>query len=390
MCIILLYDIWELGFDMEQYKKSYMRVMLVLISVVSLGVSTSGISLEDGENIAYSMVSIDESMANSNPPYACFQWYPKTPDVGQTVYFDASCSFDVDGTIVDYYWSYTAVGSSHFPVSMGHGVSITHSWDVEDDYEVSLVVTDDSNVTDDFVRVVSIGNHPPEIPSAPLGSSYGNPGSSYVFSTNTTDVDDDQVKYGWDWNGDYTVDEWSGLVDDGSIDSRSHIWSEIGTYIIRVKARDEHGGESGFSTGSSITISSNSPPNKPSRPVGSSRGRIGQSYSYSSSASDPDGDRIYYLFDWGDDSPTGWIGPYNSGAGITDSHIWHVMGAYPVKVKAKDDPNGDGDLSDGLESFWSDSLPVSMPKKSAAPVSLENLLMEFNLFFRVLDLLFIL
>jgi hypothetical protein len=39
-----------------------------------------------------------------------------------------------------------------------------------------------------------------------------------------------------------------------------------------------------------------------------------------------------------------------------------VQGSYSIKAKAKDDPNGDGDLSDGTESVWSDPLSVSMPK----------------------------
>ena len=48
------------------------------------------------------------------------------------------------------------------------------------------------------------------------------------------------------------------------------------------------------------------------------------------------------------------------------SHVWAAKGTYQIKVKAKDDPNGDGDLSDGTESVWSDTLPISMPKNKAA------------------------
>ena len=47
------------------------------------------------------------------------------------------------------------------------------------------------------------------------------------------------------------------------------------------------------------------------------------------------------------------------------SHVWNIEGTYQIKVKAKDDPNGDGDLSDGTESVWSDPLPIRMPKNKA-------------------------
>ena len=82
------------------------------------------------------------------------------------------------------------------------------------------------------------------------------------------------------------------------------------------------------------------------------------------------------------------MGPYNSGMGITDSHIWQTIGSYPIKIKAKDDPNGDGDLSDGLESVWSDSLPISMPKISFYKMSLEEILTERSLFFYVINILY--
>jgi hypothetical protein len=65
---------------------------------------------------------------------------------------------------------------------------------------------------------------------------------------------------------------------------------------------------------------------------------------------DPDGDDILYMFDWGDGTNSGWLGPYASGITITASHKWTSSGIYLVKVKAKD--------IYGSESGWSDSLTV--------------------------------
>ena len=94
-------------------------------------------------------------------------------------------------------------------------------------------------------------------------------------------------------------------------------------------------------------------PAKPSTPAGTTHGSINTEYPYTSSATDPDGDRVYLLFDWGDGSTSGWVGPFTSGATGTASHTWQTKGDYQIKVKAKD--------VHGVEGPWSDPLPITMP-----------------------------
>jgi hypothetical protein len=97
----------------------------------------------------------------------------------------------------------------------------------------------------------------------------------------------------------------------------------------------------------------NVPPDKPERPSGSTTGRINVQYTFSSNVSDVDGDQIWFWFDWGDDSESGWVGPFNSGSTGSADHAWTRQGSYEIKVKAKDTSNA--------ESVWSDPLPISMP-----------------------------
>jgi len=63
------------------------------------------------------------------------------------------------------------------------------------------------------------------------------------------------------------------------------------------------------------------PPNKPTI-NGPVYGKPFTSYDYKISTLDIDGDDIYYYIDWGDESESGWIGPYKSGEEITKSHSW--------------------------------------------------------------------
>jgi len=115
-------------------------------------------------------------------------------------------------------------------------------------------------------------------------------------------------------------------------------------------------------------------PNKPSRPDGPASGRTRQSLIYTTTSTDPNGDQIYYWFDWGDGSNSGWVGPYNSGEEASESHRWSAEGDYEIKVKAKD--TGDN------ESPWSDSLSVSLPRSRTPFLNLiQRLLERLNLFF---------
>jgi len=105
-------------------------------------------------------------------------------------------------------------------------------------------------------------------------------------------------------------------------------------------------------------ITSNHAPAIPSAPQGPSEGYVQSSIEFSSSSVDEDGNDIYYLFDWGDGSDSGWLGPFSSGQSASGSHIWSDAGQYSLKVKAKD--------SLGEQSGWSDLSSV-MINENAAP-----------------------
>ena len=186
------------------------------------------------------------------------------------------------------------------------------------------------------------------------------------------------------------VDEWTDYYSSGTTISGSHSWDTAGTYYIKVKAKDSNGEQSDFSPVKIVVITrANNPPNKPSTPSGQISGKSGKSYEYSSTVTDPDGDQVYYWFDWGDGTNSGgWIGPYISGETINEFHIYASEGEYIVKVKAIDDPDGDGRLSDGTESEWSDPLTISMSKSNRFIDSLLWILEKLMERFPLLDKFF--
>jgi hypothetical protein len=111
----------------------------------------------------------------------------------------------------------------------------------------------------------------------------------------------------------------------------------------------------------SLRISGGSqPPLTPEPPRGVTFGEINVNYSYTVETVDPDGDQIYYMWDWGDETLFTWTGPYNSGQTAAASHVWSAKGIYSIKVKAKD--------TTGSESPWSNPLPITMPYSYNKPI----------------------
>jgi hypothetical protein len=96
----------------------------------------------------------------------------------------------------------------------------------------------------------------------------------------------------------------------------------------------------------------NHPPETPQQPQGPSDGNAGEEYTFWTRATDPDGDSMYYFFDWGDSAEGSWAGPFESGVSINLSHVWHERGTYAIKVKAKD--------TFDAESNWSETLSMML------------------------------
>lgn len=78
------------------------------------------------------------------------------------------------------------------------------------------------------------------------------------------------------------------------------------------------------------------PPAKPTL-TGPDSGIINEMYTFFANTTDPDGDDIYYLFNWGDGHNSGWLGPFASGATTTGSYAWLNPGSYDITAKAKDE-----------------------------------------------------
>lgn len=91
-----------------------------------------------------------------------------------------------------------------------------------------------------------ISNSPPDKPHSPNGPDSIKINEVHTFTTSALDSDGDQIYYLFDW-GDGSNSKWVGPLNSGEIAHASHIWTIQGEYKIRVKVKDEHGIQSGWS-----------------------------------------------------------------------------------------------------------------------------------------------
>jgi len=160
--------------------------------------------------------------------------------------------------------SYSAdAGSTWHSIASHQANSGSYVWDtnsVSDGTQYLIKV----NATDAFQNtgfdtsngMFTILNHPnqaPNIPRQPTGPTSGYIGLEYTYTTNTTDPNNDQVSYMWDW-GDGNLSSWIGPFASGAVVSTPYTWATAGTYNVKVRARDTSNATSDWSTPLAVTI----------------------------------------------------------------------------------------------------------------------------------------
>ncbi|MFO7708501.1 MAG: choice-of-anchor U domain-containing protein [Desulfobacterales bacterium] len=118
------------------------------------------------------------------------------------------------------------------------------------------------------------------------------------------------------------------------------------TYYFAATAYNAAGNESGYSAEVSHTIPApNSPPATPSVPSGASSALVAASITFTTTATDPNGDVLQYRFDWGGGVLSGW-------GAASQTKSWDTAGQYIVRAQARD--------SIGAESAWSGGRTVTI------------------------------
>jgi len=208
-----------------------------------------------------------------------------------------------------------------------------------------------------------VSSPPPAQPTKPSGPTLGIWNSEYTYTSTTTEPDNEQIYYRFDWD-DGTTSGWVGPYSSGETGAASHTWTELGTYNVTVKAKDIHGSSSSLSEPLTVMITDNQPPNMPSI-TGSNQIKPRKAYTYTLVGTDNQSQNLTYYIDWGDGNGATGIGPYRSGETFTLTHTWKARGTYVIRTRTTD--------TAGAESQWA-TIQVVTPTEYR--FALEGLLLK--------------
>jgi hypothetical protein len=162
--------------------------------------------------------------------------------INQPITFNGSKSYDPDGHIIAWNWTF---GDGNY----GAGEVTTHTFKEEGSYMVVLKVTDNKSAIsspDYSTAIVTIPNSPPTDPVLTGGPGVnGHKNVSYDFQAVSTDADNDTIKYTFAWGDGQTST--TGFFTSGVSAAESHTWTSAGRFVISVKASDNKT-ESGSTT----------------------------------------------------------------------------------------------------------------------------------------------
>ena len=104
-----------------------------------------------GDPTKSDFVITNTTIKENKPPIASFTYSPKNPVVNQIITFNASSSYDPDGTIVKYEWDF---GDGNITNTTEE--KINHSYSEAGIYEVTLTVTDNEGAKNSTTKIITV------------------------------------------------------------------------------------------------------------------------------------------------------------------------------------------------------------------------------------------
>jgi PKD repeat protein len=247
----------------------------------------------------------------STPPVAQFTYTPKTPLINETVTFDASASYDPDGTkIICYKWDF----GDGTPAASTPQPTITHAYSALGNYTVTLTVYDEQGESGSTSAVVAVIWYPiAKFTFTPL-----KPLVNETVTFNATEskaVAGSIVSYYWNFGDGATANVTTPII--------THAYANVGTYTVKLTVLNGFGLSN--STSQSITVVK--PPiadftYTPTWP------KVGESVTFDASTSKPNGGTIIsYFWDFGDGT---------NATGKIVSHSYSAYGTYTVTLTIQD------------------------------------------------------
>jgi len=163
----------------------------------------------------------------------------------------AACDFDIlFPTVKGYQYLNITAGAQIYVEHYMEKYLDDHGENGPEKY-VEIAVHHVGDYSVNFDVAVPVTNEP-GMPMTPTGQTSGLTDTSYTYSTATTDPNDDDLRYMFDWgDGSNTT---TGFYPSGATASAFHSWSSPGTYQVRARAQDVYDEWGEWSPNLNVTI----------------------------------------------------------------------------------------------------------------------------------------
>src|SRR2546422_130146 len=277
-----------------------------------------------------SATPMTEFFGTSPPPTfsSSFTYSPSSPQTGQTVSFTGSAS---GGTSpYSYSWSF---GDG----STGTGLSAKHAYSSAGTLAVALTVKDNGSPqqTTTSQQSITVSGVPPPLTASfaysPSSTQAGQPVTFTAGASGGTSP----FTFSWDFG--------DGLTGTGS--PVTHTYSSAGSYTAALAIKDSSSPQQTATSQNTVAVTSPPPPISASFTLNPSSPDVGQSISFTASASG--GTRPYsYSWNYGDGS---------TGTGLQSTHIYPSVGTYQVTLTVAD---SQGNTATGVEPLVVGTSPL--------------------------------
>ena len=245
---------WEFGDGAVSTQANPIHTYRMGDYTVKLTVTDNPAGNKNPQNSSYQE---DISVQNIGPT-AVFTTDRSTAYVDQAIVFDASSSFDTDGTIASYAWTFGDEVGINPPHTNPTTMAITpgptlpvvpqyiayHSYENPGTYTATLTVTDDSGATNTATAQVTIQPVPEPVPIGTITVSAGSDKTITVGDTasftGTVFCSEEPCNpvtlYEWDFQND-TIIDWNATAG-GNITTVTHTYGTVGTYAAMFRVTD--------------------------------------------------------------------------------------------------------------------------------------------------------
>ena len=210
------------------FNKSLVLILFLILAIFLVGCSGGGVPTTP--------------ITSNQSPIASFIATPMSGVAPLEVSFNASNSYDSDGTIINYAWNFKDGNT-------GNGKAINHTFSSIGSYNIELTVTDDNGAIDLIAKTITVTESSNQSPTASFTANPTSGVAPLVVSfnaLNSSDSDGTIISYQWDFKDGNTG---NGLT-------INHTFSSTGSYNVGLIVIDNKGASSSITK--TITVTSGS------------------------------------------------------------------------------------------------------------------------------------